>query len=116
MPDGQPNPVPLDFDKLTKNQQRLVRKLTWERLKVEAQFIVVVPWVLGSLGAFVGIVAGVLLSRLIFFSHLFRCSVVCVSVGTGVGIWIARSWLEKEFRPHFKSIIQDHEREISEIN
>ena len=115
MPDGRPTPVPLDFDKLTRNQQRLVRKLTWETLKAEAPYIVVIPSVISGLGAVVGLVAGVILGRLAFFNHQFYCALICLVAGTGIGIWIGRRWMETEFRPHFKGIIRDHEREISQI-
>ena len=86
MPDGQPTPVPLDFDTLTRNQQRLVRKLAWETLKAEAPFIVVVPSVIGSLGAIVGLAAGVILGRLAFLNYQFYCALICLVAGTGMGI------------------------------
>jgi hypothetical protein len=115
MSDVPSTTVPLEFAKLTRNQKRFVRKLAWETLKEEAQFIVIIPSVIGCLGAIFGIVAGVALGRLVFSQHAFRCFVICVVIGTGAGVWIGRTWLERECRQHFKHIIRDHEGEISRI-
>ena len=115
MADIRSNTAVLEFDKLTKKQQRFVRKLTWEKLKAEAQFIVIIPWVIGCLGALIGIFAGVFLSRLAFPGHLFRCFVICAVIGVGIGAWIGRMWLERECQPHFKEIIRDNESRISQI-
>ena len=115
MPDVPFKTVPLEFARLTKQQKRLVRKLTWETLKAEAPFIVIIPSVIGCLGAIIGIVVGAVLGRLVFSAHPSRSLVVCVVIGAGIGAGIGRRWLEKEFRPHFKAIIRDHEREILQI-
>ena len=115
MPDVQPKTVPLEFASLTKKQKRLVRELAWENFKNEAQVIVVVPWVTGCLGALIGIFAGVLLCRLVFPSHLFRCLVTCVVMGAGIGAWIGWLWLERECRSYFKNIIRENEDRISRI-
>jgi hypothetical protein len=104
-----------EFDGLTKRQKRFVRKLTWEKLKAEAQFIVVIPWVIGCLGALIGIFAGVFLFRLAFPHHLYRCCLICAALGAGIGAWIGRMWLKRECQPHFKNIIRENKDRISKI-
>jgi hypothetical protein len=115
MPDIRSNIAPLEFASLTKKQKRWVRKLAWESLKGEAQFIVVIPWVTGCLGAMIGFFAGVFLYRLAFPHHLFRCFVVCAVMGAGIGAWIGRMWLERECQPHFRNAIRGNEDRISRI-
>ena len=108
------NGIP-EFDGLSKKQKRFVRKLTWEKLKTEAQFIVVIPWIIGCLGALIGIFAGVFLYRLAFPGHLFRCFLICAVMGAGIGAWIGRMWLERECQPHYKSIVRENRDQISQI-
>ena len=115
MPDIQSNNVPPEFARLTKKQKHFVRKLTWEKLQIEARFIVVIPWVIGCLGALIGIFAGVFLCRLAFPNYLFRCFVICAVIGVGIGAWIGRMWLERECQPHFKNIIRENKDRISQI-
>jgi hypothetical protein len=115
MPDVRSNIVPLEFASLTKKQKRWVRKLAWESLKGEAQFIVVIPWVTGCLGAMIGFFAGAFLCRLAFPDYLFRCFVVCAVIGAGIGAWIGRMWLERECQPHFRDAIRGNEDRISRI-
>ena len=109
------NIVPPEFAGLTKKQKSFVRKLTWEILKSEAQFIVVVPLVIGCLGALLGIFAGVFLCRVAFHGHLLRCVVICAAAGAGIGAWIGWMWLERECQSHFKDIIRENENKISRI-
>jgi hypothetical protein len=115
MADVRSNTAPLEFDRLTKKQKRLVRRLAWESLKGEAQFIVVVPWGVGCLGALLGSFAGMFLGRLAFPGHLVLCFVICAVMGTGTGAWIGWLWLEREYRPHFKNIIRENEHKISQV-
>ena len=109
------NNVPPEFARLTKKQKHFVRKRTWESLKSEAQFIVAIPWGLGCLGALIGIFAGVFLCRVAFPIHMFRCVVICVVMGAGIGAWIGWMWLERECQSHFKDIIRENEDRISRI-
>jgi hypothetical protein len=109
------NNVPPEFAGLTKKQKRFVRELTWESLKSEAQFIVVIPWVIGCLGALLGIFAGVFLGRVAFPGHVFPCIVICVVMGAGIGAWIGWMWLERECQSHFKAIIRENKDRISLI-
>ena len=115
MADVRSNTAVLEFDNLTKKQQRFVRKLTWEKLKAEAQFIVVIHWVTGCLGAMIGFFAGAFLCRLAFPDHLFHCFVVCAVIGAGIGAWIGRMWLERECQSHFRNAIRGNEDRISRI-
>jgi hypothetical protein len=115
MQDVRSNIVPPEFAGLTKKQKRFVRMLTWEFLKSEAQFIVVIPWVIGCLGALIGIFAGVFLCRMAFPGHLFRCVVICVVMGAGIGAWIGWMWLERECQSHFKDVIRENKDRISRI-
>ena len=109
------NNVPPEFARLTKKQKRFVRELTWEILKSEAQFIVVIPWVIGCFGALLGIFAGVFLGRVAFPGHMARCVVICLVMGAGIGAWIGWLWLERECQAHFKDIIRENENKISRI-
>jgi len=115
MPDVPVKTVPLEFARLSKQQKRFVRKLTWERLKADAPFVGIVPSVIGCLGALIGIVTGVIFGRLMFFQHSFRCLVICVVVGAGVGAWIGRMWLKRECQPYSKNIIREHRNEIERL-
>ncbi len=115
MPDVRTNTVPLEFADLTKNQKRLVRKLAWENLTGEARFIVIIPWVTGCFGALIGIVVGVVLGRLAFPNHQFRCFAICAGAGTGIGAWVGRFWLERECQTHYKNVIRENENRISQV-
>jgi len=112
MPDVPRKIIPIEFTQLTKQQQCLVRKLTWETLKADAPFVVVIPSIIGGLGALIGIGAGVVLGRQMFFDHSFRCLAVCTVVGTGIGVWIGCTWLKRECQSGFKNIIREHRDEI----
>jgi hypothetical protein len=115
MPNVRASTGPLDFDALTKKQKDFVRKLTWEKLKAEAPFIVIIPSVIGCLGAIMGIVVGALLERFVFSAHPARPYVVCVVIGAGIGAGIGRIWLQRECQSHFKNVIREHENEILQI-
>jgi len=115
MQDVRSNNVPPEFAGLTKKKKRFVRELTRESLNSEAPFIVIIPWVIGCLGALIGIFAGVFLCRLAFPAYLFCCVVICVVMGAGIGAWISWMWLERECQPHFKNIIRENKDRISQI-
>jgi hypothetical protein len=115
MPDVRSNTAPPEFASLTKKQKRLVRKLAWESLEFESRFIVIIPWAIGCFGALIGILAGVLLSRLAFPHRLVLCFVICTALGTGIGAWMGWLWLERECRLRYKTIIRDNEDRISRM-
>jgi len=115
MQDVRSNNVPPEYAGLTKKQKRFVRKLTWESLKSEAQFVVIVPWVTGCLGVLMGIFAGVFLGRVAFHGHRLRCLVICMVMGAGIGTWIGCLWLKRECQSHFKEIIRENIDRISQI-
>jgi hypothetical protein len=115
MPNVRASTGPLDFDALTKKQKDFVRKLTWEMLKTEAPFIVIIPSIICCLGVIVGFVIGVFLGRLVFSAHPSRSLAICVVIGAGIGAGIGQIWLQRECQSHFKRVIREHENEISKI-
>jgi hypothetical protein len=115
MPDVLSNTPPLEFAGLTKKQKRLVRKLAWESMEDEARVIVVVPWIIGCTGILIGILVGVFLGRLAFPNHLFRCFVIGLVAGTGIGSWLGWWWLERELQPYLKNIILENKSRILQI-
>ena len=115
MSEVRSNTAPLEFASLTKNQKRLVRKLAWENLKSESRLIVIIPVVIGCVGALTGIFAGVILGQLAFSGHQFRCFVICAVTGVGISAWIGRMWMERECQSRFKNIIMENEDRISRI-
>lgn len=115
MPDIKPSTISPDFETLTKKQKAFVRKLTWEMLKTETPFVVVVPSVIGGLGVIIGIVTGVLLGHLLFSGHTSLPLLIGAVTGAGVGVWISRMWIRRECQTHFRSVIRSHEAEIAQI-
>ena len=115
MPEARATSVPLDFESLSKKQKALVRKLAWETLKAEAPFVVVIPVIIGCLGTAVGILAGAVLSHLLFPENSFPMFLTCVLIGAGAGTWGGRVWIRRACRDHFRVIIREHQDEISQI-
>ena len=115
MPDVKTNTVSPNFATLTKKQITFVRKLTWEMLKTETPFVVVIPSVIGGLGVIIGIVTGVLLGQLLFSGHTSLPLLIGAVTGAGAGAGVGRRWIHRECQAHFRQVIRSHEAEISRI-
>jgi len=75
----------------------------------------VIPVIIGCLGAAVGILAGVVLSHLLFPENSFPMFLTSVLIGAGAGTWGGRVWIRHACQDHFRVIIREHQDEISRI-